>query len=520
MPEREDKPPTLASLRARRSTGRSVKAAESAPPQLGLLFNAPADPGSPVKARPAPKAAAVPPLATSVPVAALPVERRIWSVRDLVSDVRRQVESGYSDLWVEGEISNCRVAPSGHVYFTLKDGEAQLPIILFRRQASLLRFRPTDGLAVLVRGRISVYETRGQLQLIAETMEPRGAGALQLAFEQLKARLLAEGLFDAARKRPLPTFPHCIGIVTSPTGAVVQDIVNVTRRRHARLNLLIYPATMQGPTCASSVAAGIRWFNANPGKVDVIILARGGGSIEDLAGFNDEALARVIAASKLPVVSAIGHETDFTIADFVADLRAPTPSAAAEIVTAAQHRIEERVSALDSRVHRAMRFRLLQAQQRLSRLSADAVLMRIRDGIGRREQHLDRLGRRLEVAVARRLRFEGQRVEGLSVRLARQHFALRLAGSRHRLQSAEQRLQQFAERGFAAQRGRVARASGRLEALSPVAVLQRGYALAYSADGKLLRSTDEVAVDDAVKVRLGVGSLTAVVRAIEAESNK
>jgi exodeoxyribonuclease VII large subunit len=510
MSEKEENPPTLASLRARRSGGRSGKSLESAPPQLGLLFSAPAAPSAPVKVR----------SVAAAPAAVLPLERRIWSVRDLVSDVRRQVEAGYSDLWVEGEISNCRIAPSGHVYFTLKDGEAQLPIILFRRQAGLLRFRPTDGLAVLVRGRISVYESRGQLQLIAETMEPRGAGALQLAFEQLKARLLAEGLFDAARKRPLPTFPHCIGIVTSPTGAVVQDIVNVTRRRHARLNLLIYPATMQGPNCASSVAAGIRWFNANPGRVDLIIIARGGGSIEDLAGFNNEALARIIAASELPVVSAIGHETDFTIADFVADLRAPTPSAAAEIVTAAQHRIEERVHALDARVHRAIRFRMLQAQQRLSRLSADAVLMRIRDGIGRREQHLDRLGRRMEVAMARRLRFETQRVEGLSVRLARQHFALRLAGSRHRLESADQRLRQFAERGFGAQRGRLERAEGRLEALSPVAVLQRGYALAYSASGKLLRSADEVSVGEDVRVRLGSGAVGAVVKTVEADSSK
>jgi exodeoxyribonuclease VII large subunit len=510
----EEKPPTLASLRARRSLGRTGKTVDTAP-QLGLIFSTPAAPPTAVvKARPASKIAIAP------PVTALPLERRIWSVRDLVNDVRRQVEAGYSDIWVEGEISNCRIAPSGHIYFTLKDGEAQLPIILFRRQAILLRFRPTDGLAVLVRGKISVYETRGQLQLIAETMEPRGAGALQLAFEQLKARLLAEGLFDAAGKRPLPTFPHCIGIVTSPTGAVVQDIVNITRRRHARLNLLIYPATMQGPNCPSSVAAGIRWFNANPGKVDLIILARGGGSIEDLAGFNNEALARIIAASALPIVSAIGHETDFTIADFVADLRAPTPSAAAEIVTAAQHRIEERVAALDARVHRAIRFRLLQAQQRLSRLSAESVLMRIRDGIGRREQHLDRLGRRLEVAMVRRLRSQALQLEGLSARLARQHFALRLADSRHRLQSADQRLRQFAERGFGSERNRLARASGRLEALSPLAVLQRGYALAYSSSGKLLRSADEVSAGDDIRVRLGVGSVAATVRDVSVDSSK
>ena len=184
-----------------------------------------------------------------------------WSVRDLVNDLRQHVEAAYADLWVEGEISNCRAAPSGHVYFTLKDGEAQLPVVLFRRQAQLLRFQPQDGLAVLVRGRVSVYESRGQLQLIAETLEPRGTGALQLAYEQLKARLLAEGLFDAGRKRPLPAFPRSVGVITSTSGAVLHDIVRVIRRRHARLNLLVYPATVQGPECAASVAAGIRWFN-------------------------------------------------------------------------------------------------------------------------------------------------------------------------------------------------------------------------------------------------------------------
>ncbi len=316
---------------------RSSRRSPPPPPQAELFFfqeeTAPAEPES--------FAPALPQQAPKPPAAAVS-ERRIWTVRSLVTSVRQQVESAYTDIWVEGEISNCRPAASGHIYFTLKDGEAQLPVVLFRRQATLLRFRPADGLSVLVRGRISVYESRGQLQLIAETMEPRGAGSLQLAFEQLKARLLAEGLFDADRKRPLPAFPHCVGIVTSPTGAVIRDIVNVVRRRHARLNLLVYPATMQGSSSPGSVAAGVRWFNKNPSLVDVIILARGGGSMEDLSGFNDEALARVIAASEIPIVSAIGHETDFTIADFVADLRAPTPSAAAELVTAAQHRVEDR----------------------------------------------------------------------------------------------------------------------------------------------------------------------------------
>ncbi|HMG01574.1 MAG TPA: exodeoxyribonuclease VII large subunit, partial [Edaphobacter sp.] len=334
MSQREKNPPTLASLRAGRGKSRSSRTPDPAPDpdQATLsLFDA--------ASSPAPEVPVVQP-PPSIP------ERRIWTVADLVGSIRQQIESTHIDLWVEGEISNCRPAPSGHLYFTLKDADAQLPVVLFRRQAQLLRFRPTDGLAVLVRGRISVYESRGQLQLIAETMEPRGAGSLQLAFEQLKARLLAEGLFDASHKRPLPPFPRTIGIVTSPAGAVIRDIVTVVRRRHARLNLLVYPAVMQGASSPGSVAAGIRWFNRNPGLVDLILIARGGGSMEDLASFNDEALARIIAASELPIVSAIGHETDFTIADFVADLRAPTPSAAAELITAAQHRIEDRIDAL------------------------------------------------------------------------------------------------------------------------------------------------------------------------------
>ncbi len=317
MAESEDNPPTLASLRARRGKARSTKPASvppvSPPTQTGLLFTT-----NPVEQSPAPcpdledAGSFGTPAQSSRPhpeeshfieetaAHALPTERRIYTVGALVASIRQQVETTYTDLWVEGEISNCRPAPSGHIYFTLKDGEAQLPVVLFRRQAHLLRFRPTDGLAVLVRGRISIYESRGQLQLIAETLEPRGAGALQLAFEQLKARLLAEGLFDADRKRPLPAFPKCIGIVTSPTGAVIRDIVTVSRRRHARLNLLVYPATMQGPTCPSTVTAGIRWFNQHPELVDAIIIARGGGSMEDLSGFNDESLARATRARAAP----------------------------------------------------------------------------------------------------------------------------------------------------------------------------------------------------------------------------
>src|SRR5438477_4610838 len=262
-------------------------------------------------------------------------QRRVFSVRDLVSTVRTALEREYTDIWIGGDISNYRPAESGHLYFTLKDGEAQLRVVMFRMQARLLRFRLENGMEIIARGRITVYESRGELQLIAEYLEPKGAGALQIAFEQLKAKLQAEGLFEAARKKPLPAYPQRIGVVTSPRGAAIQDMINILQRRHAGVSLLIYPAQVQGEAAATETAAGIKFFN-RARSVDVIVVARGGGSLEDLAAYNHEGLARVIAASEIPVVSAIGHETDFTIADFVADLRAPTPSAAAELVTQAR----------------------------------------------------------------------------------------------------------------------------------------------------------------------------------------
>ena len=442
-------PTTLANLWLKSKPARTPPAPEhpaAKPPssdsQLDLLFSSPppAPPPHPA-ARSRRK-----PIPADPPTAPLPpVERRIWTIRDLVAGVRLRVEREYPDIWVEGEISNCRPAPSGHIYFTLKDGDAQLQVVLFRSQAQLLRFRPQDGLAVLARGRISVYETRGQLQLIAEALEPRGSGALQLAFELLKARLLAEGLFDPARKRPLPAFPHTVGVITSTAGAVLHDIVKVVRRRHARLNLLVYPATVQGPGCAASIIAGIRWFNqrqpnSNKNRADLILLARGGGSIEDLAGFNDEALARIIAASKLPIVSAIGHETDFTIADFVADLRAPTPSAAAELVTAAQHRIEERVQALDARIRRAIRYQLMLARQHFTALSTSQIQNWLQTLIGRRAQRLDDLRHRLEFTANRRLRAPAAQLAALAVRIERHHPAVRLATANRRLDTAHQSL--------------------------------------------------------------------------------
>ena len=241
--------------------------------------------------------------------------RKVYPVRELVAAVRTQVERAFTDVYVEGEISNYRPAESGHLYFTLKDGSSQLRIVMWRTQARLLRFRPENGQQVIARGRVTVYDERGDLQFQAEHLEPKGAGALQIAFEQLKAKLAAEGLFDPARRKPIPALPRRIGLVTSARGAAVQDILNILRRRHESVNVLIYPAQVQGETAAHEVSSGVRYFNRQ-GAVDVIIVARGGGSFEDLFAFNDEGLARTIAASEIPVISAVGHETDFTICDF------------------------------------------------------------------------------------------------------------------------------------------------------------------------------------------------------------
>jgi exodeoxyribonuclease VII large subunit len=528
MAESEDKPPTLASLRARRGklrAGRKLLSPSPSPDSLAQasLFSAMNEFASVHENKVAEAFAVREDLpfgseesrrkpAVSSHVTA---EHRIWSVRALVTDIRQHVETDYTNLWIEGEISNCRPAPSGHIYFTLKDGEAQLPVVLFRRQASLMRFRAADGLAVLVRGRVSIYESRGQLQVIAETMEPRGAGTLQLAFEQLKTRLLAEGLFDATRKRPLPAFPKCIGIVTSLTGAVIRDIVTIVRRRHARLNLLVYPATMQGASSPGSVAAGIRWFNANRSLVDLIILARGGGSLEDLTGFNDEGLARAIAGSELPIVSAIGHETDFTISDFVADLRAATPSAAAELVTAAQHHIEDRIAVLAARVQRAGRFHLVHARQRYGRLSPESVLIRLRDAVNRRDLRLDELRLRLDSLTQRALRIRGQRLTFLIDRLSRQDIAAHVAAIHRRLHSADQRLHRTTTQIINSRHMSLNRVSAGLEALSPLAVMSRGYALVYGADGNLLRSVAATAPGQTIRVRLAQGALEAEVTRTE-----
>ena len=443
--------------------------------------------------------------------------RRIWAVHDLVSQVREMVEQEYGDLWVEGEISNLRPAPSGHVYFTLKDADAQLPIVLFRRQAMLLRFRPEDGMHVLVRGRVSVYEQRGQLQLIAETMEPVGAGSLQLAFEQLKQRLKAEGLFDAERKQPLPMFPRAVGIVTSPTGAVIRDFLNIVSRRHSGLNVLLYPVSVQGESAPAEIEDAIARLNA-ANLVDLIVLARGGGSLEDLAAFNSERVARAIASSGLPVVSAVGHETDFTIADFVADLRAPTPSAAAELVTEAQHKIAERLATQSHRLERATRFQLLQARQRLTRLPASRAENRVTTLLHRFDQRLDNAAQRLDAALTARLRSNQNRVAELGAAVLRHDPRRQLAAARERLGDMRSRLARSLERRLQASLASRRALDARLHSLSPLAVLDRGYALVLSNEGRLVRSAAHLAPGDQLTTRLADGSFLSRVESVAAQS--
>jgi exodeoxyribonuclease VII large subunit len=439
-----------------------------------------------------------------------PPERRVWKVRDLVAAVRTHIEREYSDAWVEGEISNFRAPESGHLYFTLKDGNAQIRIVMFRSSVRLLRFRPADGLQVVVRGRVTIYEDRGELQITAEYIEPKGAGSLQLAFEQLKAKLEAEGLFAAERKKTIPSLPTRIGIVTSAQAAALRDILNILHRRHRSVNVLIYPAQVQGDAASFEVGAGVRYFNQK-NNVEVIIIARGGGSAEDLAPFNNEGLARAIAASEIPVISAVGHETDFTITDFVADLRAPTPSAAAELVIRSRQEIEELASGLQERLSRAMRYRLLMGRQALTELAQHGAFARIMEVIRQRQQKLDDLSHRMEVAERHVLQNMHRRWETISAAVRHYDLRLVLSGMRKELESKTTALVAVTRNVFLLKRVRVERLDTALQSLSPLAILDRGYALVFDSAGKLLKDVASVSAGDEISARLSRGQVRAKV---------
>jgi len=449
-----------------------------------------------------------------------PPERRVWTVRALVAAVRTHVEREYTDAWVEGEISNFRAPDSGHLYFTLKDGNAQIRVVMFSSKARLLRFRPADGMQVVVRGRVTIYEDRGELQIAAEYLEPKGAGSLQIAFEQLKAKLQAEGLFAAERKKAIPALPARIGVVTSPQAAALRDILNILERRHHTANVLIFPAQVQGDAAAFEVSTGVRYFNQNH-TVEVIVIARGGGSAEDLAAFNDEGLARTVAASQIPVISAVGHETDFTICDFVADLRAPTPSAAAELVIRSRVEIENASESLRERLVRAMERRLLQARHALVERAQHGAFARMMDLIRQRQQKLDDLTFRLERGEHAVLELNRRRLENVSG--AVRHYDLQrvLAGVRAELHAQTVAMTAAMRNQLLLKKLRLERIGRALETLSPLSILGRGYALVFDSSGQLIKDSLQVKTGDEISARVARGEIRATVKkAINAEATK
>ena len=452
-----------------------------------------------------------------------PGGRRALSVSELTDRIQGVLETEFFDVWVEGEISNLKLASSGHWYFSLKDDKAQLAAVVWRNDARLVRFKPKDGMRVLARGQLRVYPPRGAYQLSVQVLEPLGKGSLQQAFEELKEKLEREGLFAQARKRPLPMLPRRIGVVTSPTGAVLKDILRVLRSRYAKLEVLVYPAHVQGDDAAGDVAQGIRALNklsARPGgpRLDVIVLARGGGSLEDLWAFNEEGVARAIAASQIPTISAVGHETDFTIADFVADLRAATPSAAAERVVQAKEELQARVRALDERRDAALRLRLARTRARVESAAVHRVFAAERNRIRNLAQRTDELLRRSETGLRRGLERGASHARRLRERLEAFRLDRQLAARRERMAGLDGRLTAQFRAETERRRARLGRLAASLDGLSPLSVLGRGYALVWDeARGRLVRSALEIAPGEALRIRLHQGALRATVNSRENE---
>ncbi len=434
--------------------------------------------------------------------------RKVYAVAELNARIRALLDSEFGDVWVTGEISGVRFAASGHYYFTLKDGESQIKCACFRMNARYLKFKPQDGVAVTARGRLDVYDARGEYQLLVEYLEPQGRGALQLAFEQLKQKLAAEGLFDSERKRPLPKLPRRIGIVTSPQGAVIQDMLNILSRRFPGLWIRLYPAQVQGDGSVEQVVRAIRHFSESE-WADVLIVARGGGSLEDLWTFNEEPVARAIANCRIPVVSAIGHETDFTIADFVADLRAPTPSAAAELVICTREQLLDSIEGCRHRLLQHMRYRLSIAGRRLHEQGIDRALAIVHRRIGRQMQRLDEQERCMAEAARRHLRARHDRLRIATERLRHLDLRLRFAETRRRLQLLTQRAESAMQARLQNPSNRLQLAEARLQSLSPLNVLERGYAIVRTPEGTVVRSTTEAPAGTDLRIRLHDGELPA-----------
>jgi len=427
-----------------------------------------------------------PPVVEEAPEETAPPEPRVLSVGEAVNRVKRSLEKQFSEIWIQGEISNLRAAPSGHAYLTLKDSSAQISAVCFRTVFGRLKFDPSDGLEIIARGKISVYAARGQMQFIIEKIEPVGHGALQLAFEQLKEKLAKEGLFEQSLKKPLPQLPSRVGVVTSPTGAAIQDILRVLKRRNDRIDILIYPTRVQGESAAREIVRGIEELNRH-GGLDVIIIGRGGGSLEDLWPFNEEIVARAVFASDIPIISAVGHEIDFTISDFTADLRAATPSAAAEMVAGARTELVSKLEHLSSRLLRAVRFMIQCKKEMFSTLISSRGFLDAESRLNLMTQRLDELSLRLNTTslqMTSPLKAELNQLEK-SLPSALDHYMLRINAEWKNLDS-------------------------KLEAFSPHSVLERGYAIVSSStNNEVIRDPSQLDKGDLMTVNVAKGSFAA-----------
>lgn len=439
--------------------------------------------------------------------------RKIYSVYEITSEIKKTLDK-FGVIWIQGEISNFKRHTSGHIYFALKDDRAQLKAAFFRNNNIYLKFKPEDGLEVLVRGRISVYEPRGDYQIIVEYMEPVGLGSLQLAFDQLKEKLRKEGLFDEAHKKPLPLLPQKIGIVTSPTGAAIRDMLRILARRNASLHVLIYPARVQGEGSAREIAEGIRYLNTRS-DIDVIIVGRGGGSIEDLWAFNEEIVARAVHESAIPVISAVGHEVDFTIADFVADLRAPTPSAAAEMVSGAREDLMATVQSLEGHLAQAARLGIETRRVALERLARNRAFYVTPGKIRDFQQSFDEAALRAAQAIQRCLSRVRQREQVAHTRLVKLNLSQSVARRRETLAGAVRGMASGIRFCLDRARSSFELAAGKMNALSPLAILDRGYAICRDKDGHILKDARAVVAGDRIDVRLARGELSGRIETVK-----
>ena len=437
-------------------------------------------------------------------------ERRVYTLRELSDSIRGTLERGFTNIWISGEISGTKLIPSGHCYFTLKDSEAQIKCVCWKLSYWRLRFKPKDGMQVLARGRVDIYELRSEYQFVVESIEPQGQGALQLAFDQLKQKLLLEGLFEAARKRALPRYPRRIGIVSSPKGAVIRDFIEILSRRFPGLHVRLFPARVQGPGSVEDVCRGLEYFGKNR-WADLVVIARGGGSLEDLWTFNEEPVARAIAECLIPVVSAIGHETDITIADFVADLRAPTPSAAAEMLVCTRQELLDRIAAQRARAAQLVRFRIATLARRLHEQAIDRATTLLHRSFARRTQRIDDAEERLRTEMRKRLAALERRRRTLEEKLRYFDLRHRFSRDRQRMNEAIYRATALIRASLNRRHQRFETLTAKLEQLNPRQVLSRGYAIVLNDRGEIVKEAAGAAPADEIRVLFAADSLKAKV---------